>query len=148
MAKGCAVSFLSQAKRLFCPAADNECWAKSSTDTYLAVGKMRHMLPTEVEWAPMFSAFWLSVALMGEFELPDDSTAWNSSRRKANQFEVVARITIVTEGYDRISMHGVRRTLLQQQAALLGTPLEQLLISQKPPINGKLPRSPVGRILE
>ena len=51
--------------------------------------------------------------------------------QKANQFEVAALITTVTEGYDRISMHGVRRTLLEQQAASLGIPLEQVVISQQ-----------------
>jgi len=51
--------------------------------------------------------------------------------QKSNHFEVAALITTITEGYDRISMHGVRRTLLEQQAASLGIPLEQILISQK-----------------
>jgi uncharacterized protein (TIGR00290 family) len=51
--------------------------------------------------------------------------------KKANQFEIAALITTVTDGYDRISMHGVRRTLLEQQAASLGIALEQVRISQK-----------------
>ncbi len=34
----------------------------------------------------------------------------------------------VTEGYDRISMHGVRRILLERQAAALGLPLEIVTI--------------------
>lgn len=34
----------------------------------------------------------------------------------------------MTETYDRISMHGVRRVLLEAQAASLGLPLEQVLI--------------------
>ena len=51
--------------------------------------------------------------------------------QKANQFEVAALITTVTEGYDRISMHGVRRTLLEQQAASLGIPLEKVVIPQQ-----------------
>ncbi len=38
--------------------------------------------------------------------------------------EVVGLVTTVTEGYDRISMHGVRRALLERQAAALGLPLE------------------------
>ena len=45
------------------------------------------------------------------------------------QFDVIALITTVTEGYDRISMHGVRRSLLHQQAASLGIPLEEVSIS-------------------
>jgi uncharacterized protein (TIGR00290 family) len=42
--------------------------------------------------------------------------------------EVAALLTTVTEGYDRISMHGVRRILLEQQAAALGLPLESVTI--------------------
>jgi uncharacterized protein (TIGR00290 family) len=42
--------------------------------------------------------------------------------------EVVALLTTVTEGYDRISMHGVRRVLLERQAASLGLPLEIVTI--------------------
>jgi len=51
--------------------------------------------------------------------------------RKTGQFEITALVTTVTEGYDRVSMHGVRRTLLEQQAASLGIALEQVVISQK-----------------
>ncbi len=40
-----------------------------------------------------------------------------------NRYEVTALVTTVTEGFDRISMHGVRRTLLEAQAASLGIPL-------------------------
>jgi uncharacterized protein (TIGR00290 family) len=42
--------------------------------------------------------------------------------------EVVALLTTVTEGYDRISMHGVRRTLLERQATALDLPLEIVTI--------------------
>lgn len=42
--------------------------------------------------------------------------------------EVVALLTTVTEGYDRVSMHGVRRILLERQAAALGLPLEIVTI--------------------
>jgi uncharacterized protein (TIGR00290 family) len=44
--------------------------------------------------------------------------------------EVVALLTTVTEGYDRISMHGVRRSLLERQARALGYPLEKVLVTQ------------------
>ncbi len=47
------------------------------------------------------------------------------------QYEVAALLTTVTEDYDRISMHGVRRALLDQQAASLGFPLETVLISKR-----------------
>ena len=39
-------------------------------------------------------------------------------------WRVVALVTTVTRDHDRISMHGVRRSLLDAQAAALGLPLE------------------------
>ena len=50
--------------------------------------------------------------------------------RKSHNYEIAALLTSVTEGYDRISMHGVRRTLLEQQAQSLGLPLEKLYITR------------------
>lgn len=44
---------------------------------------------------------------------------------------VVALVTTVTDGYDRIAMHGVRRTLLRAQAASLGLPLIEAAIPPK-----------------
>jgi uncharacterized protein (TIGR00290 family) len=44
------------------------------------------------------------------------------------QVRVVALLTTVTEGYDRISMHGVRRELLQRQAQSIGLPLHEVVI--------------------
>ena len=48
--------------------------------------------------------------------------------QKANSHNVAALITTITEDYDRISMHGVRRALLEQQAESLGLPLKKILI--------------------
>jgi uncharacterized protein (TIGR00290 family) len=45
-----------------------------------------------------------------------------------NNARIAALLTTVTEGYDRISMHGVRRELLQQQAESLGLPLHEVVI--------------------
>jgi uncharacterized protein (TIGR00290 family) len=42
--------------------------------------------------------------------------------------KVVALLTTVTEGYERVSMHGVRRELLQRQAQSIGLPLHEVLI--------------------
>ncbi len=44
------------------------------------------------------------------------------------QFEVVALLTTLTEGYDRVSMSGVREELLDQQGAALGLPLVKVWI--------------------
>ncbi|MGH2403237.1 MAG: diphthine--ammonia ligase [bacterium] len=41
---------------------------------------------------------------------------------------VAALVTTVTEEYDRVSMHGVRRTLIERQAAALGLPLHTVYI--------------------
>ena len=46
-------------------------------------------------------------------------------------YEVVALLTTVTEGYDRISMHGVRRELLHRQAEAIGLPVEEVFIPPK-----------------
>jgi len=48
-------------------------------------------------------------------------------------FAVAGLLTTVTEGYERISMHGVRRELLQQQAASLGLPLDEVRIPPQCP---------------
>jgi len=44
------------------------------------------------------------------------------------QFHVAALLTTVTEGYDRIAMHGVRRELLYRQAVSIGLPLQEVSI--------------------
>ncbi len=51
--------------------------------------------------------------------------------QKIHDYEITALLTTVTEDYDRISMHGVRRILLEQQADSLGLPLEIVSISKK-----------------
>ena len=48
--------------------------------------------------------------------------------RRNKQYEVVGLLTTVTSDYDRISMHGVRRILLEQQAESVGIPLRKILI--------------------
>jgi Diphthamide synthase len=50
---------------------------------------------------------------------------WSMRRRLV---EPEALITTVTEGHERISMHGVRRELLARQAEALGIPLVEVLI--------------------
>lgn len=60
----------------------------------------------------------------------DSSMAFYEAQ-KTHGFEITALLTTVTEGYDRISMHGVRRVLLEKQAASLGIEVEKVVISQK-----------------
>ena len=48
----------------------------------------------------------------------------------SRKYDVAALLTTVTQDYDRVSMHGVRRVLLEEQAALSGLPLEIVFISK------------------
>jgi len=50
--------------------------------------------------------------------------------QKTDSYEILGLLTTLTEDYDRISIHGVRRILLNQQADSLGFPLEKVLISK------------------
>jgi uncharacterized protein (TIGR00290 family) len=59
----------------------------------------------------------------------DSALALWALRRQRREPE--ALITTVTEGFDRISMHGVRRDLLARQAEALGIPLVEVVI---PPV--------------
>jgi uncharacterized protein (TIGR00290 family) len=56
----------------------------------------------------------------------DSALALWTLRRQV--LEPEALITTVTEGYNRISMHGVRRELLARQAEALGIPLVEVVI--------------------
>ncbi|MFZ3072860.1 MAG: diphthine--ammonia ligase [Thermodesulfobacteriota bacterium] len=49
---------------------------------------------------------------------------------KRPDVNVVALLTTVTRDYGRISMHGVRETLLERQAQSIGIPLEKVFISK------------------
>ena len=49
---------------------------------------------------------------------------------KTHNYEIAALLTTVTEGYDRISMHGVQSILLEEQARSLGFLLEKVYISK------------------
>ena len=44
------------------------------------------------------------------------------------RIRVVGLLTSVTRGYDRVSIHGVRRSLLRAQAAALGLPLTEIVL--------------------
>lgn len=59
-----------------------------------------------------------------------DSALTLNEIKRCGEYEVVTLLTTVTEGYDRVSMHGVRRPLLELQAMSLGLPLKQALIPQ------------------
>ena len=50
--------------------------------------------------------------------------------QKSGDFEIVVLLTNITEDYDRVSMHGVRRVLLEKQVESLGFYLEKIYISK------------------
>jgi uncharacterized protein (TIGR00290 family) len=65
--------------------------------------------------------------------------SWSSGKDSAlalysilqnKELEIVALLTTITADYDRISMHGVRRELLEKQAESIGIPLEKISISK------------------
>jgi uncharacterized protein (TIGR00290 family) len=51
--------------------------------------------------------------------------------RDGTEHEVVALLTSVTREYDRVSIHGVRRVLLEAQADALGLPLIEVALEPK-----------------
>ncbi len=59
-----------------------------------------------------------------------DSTLALYELHKSRNYDVVALLTTITEDYDRVSMHGVRRILLERQANSLGIPLEKIYITK------------------
>jgi diphthamide synthase (EF-2-diphthine--ammonia ligase) len=52
-----------------------------------------------------------------------DSTLALHEARSAGEIEVAGLLTTVNASFERVAMHGVRRVLLEAQAAALGLPL-------------------------
>jgi uncharacterized protein (TIGR00290 family) len=75
---------------------------------------------------------------MSEPHVPEDVLfCWSGGKdsamalhalRASREYRITALLTTITEEYDRISMHGVRRALLERQADALGLPLHPILI--------------------
>ena len=59
-----------------------------------------------------------------------DSSLALAALRADPDVEVVGLLTSVTRGYDRISIHGVRRSLLTAQASSLGLPLTEITLTK------------------
>ena len=57
-----------------------------------------------------------------------DSTLALAALRADSRYRVVALLTTVTREYDRISIHGVRRAVLEAQVRALGLPLLEATI--------------------
>lgn len=52
-----------------------------------------------------------------------DSALALAALRADSRYRAVALLTTITQGYDRVSIHGVRRAVLEAQTAALGLPL-------------------------
>jgi uncharacterized protein (TIGR00290 family) len=50
---------------------------------------------------------------------------------REGRYEVVALLTTCSEHFQRVSMHGVRMELLDEQAQAIGIPLEKVFVSQR-----------------
>jgi len=68
---------------------------------------------------------------------PQALVSWSSGKdsawalemiRRPNNIDIVGLLTTVTEGYARVSMHGVREEVLDRQAAALGLPCRKVRI--------------------
>src|SRR5579863_6532851 len=57
-----------------------------------------------------------------------DSAVALHELRKSGQYEIVALMTSISEEFRRISHHGVREELLEQQAEAIGIPLEKIYL--------------------
>ena len=55
-----------------------------------------------------------------------DSSLALQAIKHDHQYDVVALLTTVTSEYERVSMHGVHRALLREQAASIGIPLTEV----------------------
>jgi diphthamide synthase (EF-2-diphthine--ammonia ligase) len=60
----------------------------------------------------------------------DSALALNRVLRD-NRYQVVSLLTTCSEHFQRVSMHGVRLELLDQQAASIGLPWEKVFLSQR-----------------
>jgi uncharacterized protein (TIGR00290 family) len=58
-----------------------------------------------------------------------DSALMLAALRDDPRLEPIALLTTVTAGYDRISIHGVRRELLAAQARAIGLPLHEMWLA-------------------
>ena len=59
-----------------------------------------------------------------------DSALALEELRGDQHYLIMALLTTVTEGYDRVSMHGIRVSLIRRQAEAIGIPLETVSIPQ------------------
>jgi len=57
-----------------------------------------------------------------------DSTLTLYEIQRGGKYEVVSLLTTITKDFDRVSLHGLRRALVEQQAKSLGLPMQEVFI--------------------
>ena len=62
----------------------------------------------------------------------DSALALQHARRDHPDLRIDLLVTCLSEAFDRVSMHGVRRRLIEEQAAALGLPVEFVVIPSPP----------------
>ena len=79
------------------------------------------------------------VAIMNPQTQSEVLMAWSGGKdscmalyevQQSPAYRIAALLTTITEDFDRISMHGVRRVLLERQAEALSLPLREVFISR------------------
>jgi len=60
-----------------------------------------------------------------------DSALALNRLRQDDRYEITSLLTTCNEHFQRVSMHGVRLELLEQQAEAIGLPLEKVFVSQR-----------------
>lgn len=84
---------------------------------------------------PLGRAGWYQIFMMKDKVIfawsggKDSALALYELKQREN-IEIAVLLTTTTEGYDRITMHGVRRELLLKQTDALGYPVEEVAIPQ------------------
>jgi uncharacterized protein (TIGR00290 family) len=99
-------------------------------DEIMAPCEFTTAIPSEPK---LFRSDWIRFGMekvLFSWSTGKDSALALHELQKRNEFDILALITTVTDDYNRVSMHGVRRELLHQQAAALGLPLREIGISK------------------
>jgi uncharacterized protein (TIGR00290 family) len=74
----------------------------------------------------------------------DSALALHHARQGHPDLDVVRLVTCVSQAYDRVSMHGVRRRLVEDQADAVGVPVEFVVIPGHPDASCPMARSTPG----
>lgn len=61
----------------------------------------------------------------------DSALALHHARTTHRDIQIARLVTCVSQAYDRVSMHGVRRRLIEEQAAAIGLPVEFIIIPRQ-----------------